>query len=215
MINPRLRGSGSPPLEDSLRGPPGALPPALLASWSRFSPGISRRVSNSVSWNIHSFSLVRLYQSRHSHETRIENCRSDRTPRENTHSYLSLSIGWRFSLSHSLEKSFSLSIVSKREQTIVYLVRPMTFTHNYALIICRSDEHREFEVEDPRLPALSKMRSFLSTRIVSSNSSGSETTTGPSRSIGGRNACAEPKIFKMSLWHFSHRRHRRSCHCGP
>lgn len=48
---------------------------------------------------------------------------------------------------------------------------------------------------------------------VSSNESnnGSETTTAaPSCTIGRRmhrDACAEPKIFKMSIWHFSRRHH--------
>jgi len=48
-------------------------------------------------------------------------------------------------------------------------------------------------------------RSFLLTL-------GLETTAAPSCTIGcrvHRDACAEPKIFKMSLWHFSHHHYHR------
>lgn len=58
VVSPRLRGSGSPPLEDSLLRPemlpPPSLPPPLspspppLAGWSRFSPGISSRLEFSL-----------------------------------------------------------------------------------------------------------------------------------------------------------------------
>lgn len=130
-----------------------------------------------------------------------------RTPRR------TLQRGWRFSLR---KDPLSLSIVSKREQTIVRHVRGPamhgegpTDYHD-----CSIDATGD-RLADLRRPVPSEARSFLfgaAIRQTASSSSLETTTTAPSRSIGRRvhpDACVEPKIFKMSLWHFSRRRRRR------
>lgn len=128
--------------------------------------------------------------------------------------FLSLSNKWRsFLYLSSLEKSLPLSILretradgrSSRERTD-------NDCHRLSLITHRANRHWFVDPWWPRRyvipPGFGVTRTM---RTVSSSDNGLETTAAPLCTIGHRgyrDACAEPKIFKTSLWHFSR-------HCDP